>query len=67
MARVMVNLQNCKACYYCQELCPKDVFAVSSAINRGGYFPVQVVKEEACNGCMLCYYVCPDFAIGVEK
>lgn len=67
MPSVVLNSQNCKACYYCNQLCPKDVFTVSTEINKGGYFPAQVSAPAACNGCMLCYFICPDFAIGVEK
>jgi NAD-dependent dihydropyrimidine dehydrogenase PreA subunit len=65
--RVIVHLDNCKACYYCNEICPQDVFEISAEINRGGYFPVRVVREDQCTGCLLCYFICPDFAISVES
>ncbi len=65
--RVILNPEICKACYYCIELCPGDVFEISADINRGGYFPVNVVQEEQCTGCMLCFFICPDFAIRVER
>ncbi|MBI2955220.1 MAG: tungsten formylmethanofuran dehydrogenase [Chloroflexi bacterium] len=67
MPQVVVNGQNCKACYYCKELCPENVFAISQEINGGGYFPAVVSNGDACNSCMICYFICPDFAIGVEK
>ena len=65
--RVILNWEACKACYYCIEVCPQDIFEISAEINRGGYFPVRVVQEEQCTGCLLCYFICPDFAISVES
>lgn len=67
LANVVVNRDNCKACNYCIDRCANHVFAKSDRINAGGYFPVCVASPEKCSGCLKCYFICPDFAIGVEK
>jgi 2-oxoglutarate ferredoxin oxidoreductase subunit delta len=56
----------CKACAFCLNICPTDVFAWRTTANRMGWFPVTVAHEDHCVGCMLCYQVCPDFCIDVS-
>jgi len=51
----------CKGCEICVEVCKKKCLAM----NRLG--KVEVVNLEACNGCLLCDLLCPDFAIVVEE
>lgn len=62
---VEVDGEACKACGYCLEVCTLGVFARSEEFNRRGYRPARVAASERCVGCMRCFYVCPDFAIGV--
>jgi 2-oxoglutarate ferredoxin oxidoreductase subunit delta len=57
----------CKACGFCINACPTDVFAWSTRINTQSYVPVDVVHEEQCVGCMLCFQICPDFCLNVER
>jgi 2-oxoglutarate ferredoxin oxidoreductase subunit delta len=63
---VTVEGDFCKACRFCIEVCPVDVFAWSPTVNARGWFPVEVAHEANCVGCMLCYQLCPDFVINVE-
>ncbi len=60
-----LNEETCKACGYCINLCPVDVFAWRKEANKLGWFPVVVAHEENCFGCMLCYQICPDFCLEV--
>ncbi|MFQ5830835.1 MAG: 4Fe-4S dicluster domain-containing protein [Candidatus Methylomirabilia bacterium] len=62
---VVVSEDMCKACSFCLNICPVDVFAWRQAANRIGWFPMYVAHEEHCIGCMLCYQICPDFCIHV--
>lgn len=63
---VTVEKNFCKACRFCIDVCPVDVFQWSQEVNTLGWFPIEVAHEANCVGCMLCYQVCPDFVINVE-
>jgi NAD-dependent dihydropyrimidine dehydrogenase PreA subunit len=62
---VLVAEDMCKACGFCQSVCPVDVFAYRKTTNKIGWFPMYTAHEENCIGCMLCYQICPDFCIDV--
>jgi 2-oxoglutarate ferredoxin oxidoreductase subunit delta len=62
---VVIGEDMCKACGFCLNVCPTDVFAYRTAANRIGWFPMYVAHEENCVGCNLCYQICPDFCIDV--
>ena len=62
---VVVGEDMCKACGFCLNVCPTDVFAYRPAANTLGWFPMYVAHEDNCVGCMLCYQICPDFCIDV--
>ncbi len=64
---VVVSEDMCKACRFCIDICPVDVFAWRKKPNKIGWVPVYVNHEVNCIGCMLCYQVCPDFCINVER
>jgi NAD-dependent dihydropyrimidine dehydrogenase PreA subunit len=57
----------CKACGYCAESCPKDVFEPADHLNEQGYTPFVAAHTENCIGCLNCLALCPDFAITVEE
>jgi len=58
---VQLDLELCKACGVCIELCPDKVFDR----DKLGY-PV-LARPEECSQCLLCELHCPDFAIEVRR
>jgi 2-oxoglutarate ferredoxin oxidoreductase subunit delta len=58
---VVVDLELCKACGICIELCPEHVFDR----DRLGY-PV-IARPGDCTHCLLCELHCPDFAVAVQR
>ena len=61
--QVEINENLCKGCDICIEFCPTDVFEKSDKLNRNGYYLPVISREEACNGCLLCELMCPEFGI----
>ncbi|MDW7739449.1 MAG: 4Fe-4S binding protein [Bacillota bacterium] len=65
MGKTKFNLKvysdRCKDCGICFAFCPKDNLKPSEDGS-----PV-MIDPEACTGCKLCEYMCPDFAIQVLK
>ncbi|HEU5394764.1 MAG TPA: ferredoxin [Candidatus Methylomirabilis sp.] len=59
-AVIRVREDWCKGCEICVRVCQKKCLAMNG---RG---KVAVVNLEACNRCLLCDLLCPDFAIVVE-
>jgi len=61
--KVVIKVQEewCKGCEICIEVCKKKCLA----LNVMG--KVEVVNLEACNKCLLCDLLCPDFAIVVQE
>ncbi|MCG8403444.1 MAG: FAD-dependent oxidoreductase, partial [Firmicutes bacterium] len=64
---VAVNDKICKGCGYCKEACALDIFTISDSFNSQGYKPAGVQSSDHCVGCLKCLYICPDFAINIEK
>jgi 2-oxoglutarate ferredoxin oxidoreductase subunit delta len=58
---VQLDLELCKACGVCIDLCPEKVFD-----RDGRAFPV-LARPEQCSRCLLCELHCPDFAIEVRR
>src|SRR5512137_1975192 len=58
---VQLDLELCKACGVCIELCPDKVFDRDKL-----GFPV-LARPEECSQCLLCELHCPDFAIEVRR
>ena len=65
--RPSVNETNCKACGYCQECCPKNIFEPSDKLNAQGYRYITVAHGDNCTGCLLCLMICPDLAISIKE
>ncbi|MCG0277912.1 MAG: FAD-dependent oxidoreductase [Thermanaeromonas sp.] len=65
--RVEVDGQACKECGYCIEVCKLGVFAPADYFNDRGYKPMVAAKTEKCIGCLDCFFICPDFAINIQK
>lgn len=64
---VLLSREMCKACGFCLNVCPTDVFVWDPKVNNAGWFPVAVAHEDHCIGCMLCFQLCPDFCLSVER
>ena len=62
---VKIHKHFCKGCEICAEICPKTVLHMTFAPDRWEGTVVDVIDINACTGCMLCEYQCPDFAIEV--
>ena len=57
----------CKGCYYCIEICPKEVLEKSDILSQKGYLIAKVGNIENCIVCRMCEKICPDFAISVNE
>jgi 2-oxoglutarate ferredoxin oxidoreductase subunit delta len=60
-SKVAVDLDLCKACGICINLCPEGVFDADEQA-----LPV-VARPGDCTACLLCELHCPDFAIEVRR
>ena len=64
---VVLNMENCKECGYCAEVCGVGTFGPADIFNTKGYRPAEVKSSDWCVGCFKCYFSCPDFAIDVAE
>jgi len=62
---VVLNVEFCKECGYCAEVCNVGTFGPADFFNAKGYRPEEVKSSDWCVGCFKCYFACPDFAIDV--
>ena len=66
-----IDLNLCKGCSICIDMCPHKVLELSDYVSPRGYHYPIVTGD--CKGCRVCENYCPDFAIsivcgeGVEK
>lgn len=70
MPKIYLLREACKGvndCGICMFVCPKGVLEASDELNRKGFFPPEVVDENACTQCGNCMIFCPDMAIVVEE
>jgi 2-oxoglutarate ferredoxin oxidoreductase subunit delta len=58
---VQLDLELCKACGICIDLCPEKVF------DRDGLGCPVLARPEDCSQCLICELHCPDFAIEVRR
>ncbi|MBW2048710.1 MAG: FAD-dependent oxidoreductase [Deltaproteobacteria bacterium] len=64
---VILNVEYCKECGYCAEVCEVGTFGPADFFNAKGYRPEEVKSSDWCVGCFKCYFSCPDFAIDIVE
>ncbi|MBN1638427.1 MAG: ferredoxin family protein [Ignavibacteriales bacterium] len=63
---VIIDIDVCKGCHLCVEVCPSKTLAAGNKVNQKGYLYVIKVNDE-CTGCTNCATICPDGAITVYR
>lgn len=58
---VDISGKRCRSCAVCWEICHTDVLSFEPPLNKA-----IVVDIDACTGCRLCEWLCPDWAIIVR-
>ncbi len=64
---VQIDVESCKACGYCENVCPKKVYATGNNPNAAGYMFMTTANADACIGCGTCVMVCPDFVLTIAE
>lgn len=67
MGKIVVDIELCKGCALCTDVCAKKILAMSDRANSKGYYPVMLTDEAKCTGCALCAQICPEVAIEVYR
>ncbi|HOB26686.1 MAG TPA: 4Fe-4S binding protein [Bacteroidales bacterium] len=63
---IVIDIEKCKGCGLCVEVCPQDVIVLGNNVNNKGYFYADIIKED-CTACENCVMVCPDAVITLYK
>jgi 2-oxoglutarate ferredoxin oxidoreductase subunit delta len=64
--KIIIDIQRCKGCGLCVQVCPKNCIVISRHSNKIGYFPAEANNID-CTGCAICAIICPDAAIEVFR
>ncbi len=67
MPGVKIDINYCKGCELCVQVCPTHILEMSKEINLKGYFYARLNEPTHCIGCQLCAIMCPDVAIKVQS
>ncbi|MBQ2767094.1 MAG: 4Fe-4S binding protein [Clostridia bacterium] len=68
MNRVTFQVDLCKGCGLCTQVCPKKILILSpDTLNAKGYHPAEVTDMDKCIACAMCATMCPDTVIRVER
>ncbi len=67
MAEIKIDIEKCKGCELCVNICPRNVIKISDKFNSKGLHFAEPINIEKCTGCALCATICPDVAITVYK
>ncbi len=64
---IIIDVDLCKGCEICVDMCPFKVFEMSNTIGGYGVPIPAATKENKCTGCNVCVTFCPDMAISIKK
>ncbi len=67
MARITIDIEKCKGCFLCVDVCPKRLINPDNNLNKRGINPVKFLERGECVGCCFCAMICPDCCIEVYK
>lgn len=67
MSRIIIDIERCKGCYMCIDVCPRNCIEPGVLPNAAGYYPARPTENGECTACTLCATVCPDVAITVWR
>ena len=62
-----IEIDRCKGCGLCVDVCPKGVLEMSTDVNTKGYFPAYQARPDDCIFCAICCTMCPDVAIAITE
>ncbi len=62
-----IEIDRCKGCELCVDVCPKGVLEMSTDVNTKGYFPAYQARPDDCIFCAICCTMCPDVAIAITE
>jgi len=65
--KLKIDIEACKGCLLCIDICPQKVLTLSDKVNKRGSRYVILKDPEKCTKCGLCALVCPDCVIEIEK
>ena len=63
VAQITINVDWCKGCHICVDVCPRHVLEVDADSFLRGFHPVRVARPKDCTACRQCELLCPDLAI----
>jgi 2-oxoglutarate ferredoxin oxidoreductase subunit delta len=63
---IKLNIERCKGCGLCVDVCPRANLRLSKKINAKGHNYIEIIEQNNCTGCGLCYQMCPDLVIEIE-
>ena len=64
---IVIDIERCKGCELCIEVCPTNVLRMERKVNSKGYHFSYMEVPEDCTGCENCAIVCPDGVISVYR
>ena len=64
--KIIIDIEECKGCQLCVEVCPKKCIKISKISNKKGYFPAEG-SNNGCTGCCECAMICPEVVIEVHR
>ena len=65
--KLLIDIETCKGCGLCVNVCPKNVLELSGELNTKGYYPVFQARPKDCVFCATCCIMCPDVAITITS